>query len=505
MEGMTSRRTASLALAVLFAFTAGMAVTPAATAGSAGIVAEGTPSATPWFVTLGTTNGPTVLLVGGVHGDEPAGAAAAEQIRHWPITRGRIVVLPRANVTALAAGTRLMPGLASAQGNLNRNFPTAASNVTRGALAAAIWEFVRAQKPDWVVDLHEGGDYNATNRNSAGSSIIVGADEAARRCVTGMLDRVNATVTNRLLRFRQLGPGVDGSLMRAAREQLGARALILETTIKGQPISRRTRQHRVMVHSLLEQLGMIGADVTPDRLAPHAPGTVRPDGRRWVALYDAEGTGGSGAAKITALMASNPAVSVVRVCAEDIRGGALGAFDVLVVPGGSGSRQATALDEAGRGAVRRFVGNGGGYLGICAGAYLATSGFDWSLQILNARTLSPKWQRGKGRVGIEFTNDGLSLLGAPTGTQAVLYANGPILGPATNSILPPYEPLAFFRSEVAENGTPPGLMTGSPALVAGRFGRGRVIVSSPHPEQTTSLDSIIPRAIAWLMAPDTTD
>jgi hypothetical protein len=320
-----------------------------------------------------------------------------------------------------------------------------------------------------------------------------------------MLDRVNATVTNRLLRFRQLGPGVDGSLMRAAREQLGARALILETTIKGQPISRRTRQHRVMVHSLLEQLGMIGADVTPDRLAPHAPGTVRPDGRRWVALYDAEGTGGSGAAKITALMASNPAVSVVRVCAEDIRGGALGAFDVLVVPGGSGSRQATALDEAGRGAVRRFVGNGGGYLGICAGAYLATSGFDWSLQILNARTLSPKWQRGRGKVGIEFTNDGLSLLGAPTGTQAVLYANGPILGPATNSILPPYEPLAFFRSEVAENGTPPGLMTGSPALVASRFGRGRVIVSSPHPEQTTSLDSIIPRAIAWLMAPDTTD
>ncbi len=472
-----------------------------ASATDGGVVAAGPPSAAPWVVAQGREPGPTVVLVGGVHGDEPAGAAAAEQIRHWPLVRGRLVVLPRANVTALAAGKRLMPAIAAAEANLNRNFPTAATNATRGALAEAVWDFVRAQKPDWVVDLHEGGDFNATNRSSVGSSIIVGRDDTARRCATGMLERVNASITNTTLRFRQLGPAVGGSLVRAAHDRLGAHAMILETTIKGQPLSRRTRQHRVMVHSLLEQLAMIGPDVTPDRLTPHAPGAPRPDGRRWIALYDAEGTGGSGAGKVSALMASNAAVSVVRVCAEDIRGGALGAFDALVVPGGSGSRQASAMDPAGRAAVRTFVGGGGGYLGICAGAYLATSGFEWSLGLLDARTLSPKWQRGRGTVQVEFTGRGREILGAPGGTQAVLYANGPILGPSTNSALPPYEPLAFFRSEVAENGAPPGLMTGSPALVAGRFGRGRVIVSSPHPEQTKALDAIIPRAIAWLTAP----
>jgi len=475
----------------------------AASAGAAdtGLIAADTPSATPWFATQGRDPGPTVVLVGGVHGDESAGAAAAEQIRHWPILRGRLVLLPRANVTALDAGSRLMPGVASAESNLNRNFPTAATNAPRGALAAAIWDFVRAQKPDWVVDLHEGGDFNSTNRSSVGSSIIVGPDDTARRCATTMLARVNATVTNAPLRFRQLGPPTTGSLARAAQDRLEARTMILETTIKGQPLSRRARQHRVMVHALLELLAMVAPDVTPDRLTPHAPGTARAGGRRWIALYDAEGTGGSGAARVTALLAPETNTAVIRVCAEDIRGGVLGAFDALVVPGGSGSRQAAALDEGGRAAVRGFVKDGGGYLGICAGAYLATSGYDWSLGLLNARTLSPKWQRGRGTVQVEFTGRGREVLGAPDGTQSVLYANGPILGPATNAALAPYEALAFFRSEVAENGAPPGVMTGSPALAAGRFGRGRVVVSSPHPEQTKGLDAIVPRAIDWLLTP----
>ena len=48
-----------------------------------------------------------------------------------------------------------------------------------------------------------------------------------------------------------------------AGERLGARAMILETTSKGQPLSLRVRQHRVLVHCLLSDLGMgpCGADV----------------------------------------------------------------------------------------------------------------------------------------------------------------------------------------------------------------------------------------------------
>jgi putative intracellular protease/amidase len=77
-----------------------------------------------------------------------------------------------------------------------------------------------------------------------------------------------------------------------------------------------------------------------------------------------------------------------RVTAEEIRQGALRNYDVVVQGGGSGSKQAKTLDRAGCDALRKFVENGGGYLGICAGAYLATADYDWSLHILNRPVLS---------------------------------------------------------------------------------------------------------------------
>ena len=54
-----------------------------------------------------------------------------------------------------------------------------------------------------------------------------------------------------------------------------------------------------------------------------------------------------------------------------VSAGVLDRFDVLIQPGGSGSAQAKALEEEGRDKIRKFVDGGGGYLGICAGSYLA--------------------------------------------------------------------------------------------------------------------------------------
>jgi len=64
--------------------------------------------------------------------------------------------------------------------------------------------------------------------------------------------------------------------------------------------------------------------------------------------------------------------------------------------------------------------------------------------------------------------------------------------------LPDYEVLAFFRTEIAEKNAPIGIMVNSPAIVAGRCGKGRVICSSPHPEQTPGLEDFVPRAVAWV-------
>ena len=41
----------------------------------------------------------------------------------------------------------------------------------------------------------------------------------------------------------------------------------------------------------------------------------------------------------------------------------------------------------GRRAILDFIKNGGGYVGICAGVYLASSHYSWSLGILNAKVV----------------------------------------------------------------------------------------------------------------------
>lgn len=51
------------------------------------------------------------------------------------------------------------------------------------------------------------------------------------------------------------------------------------------------------------------------------------------------------------------------------------AFDVVLFPGGSGGGEYTALTQAGTAAVRAFVhDHGGGYIGTCAGGFLAVPG-----------------------------------------------------------------------------------------------------------------------------------
>lgn len=217
-----------------------------------------------------------------------------------------------------------------------------------------------------------------------------------------------------------------------------------------------------------------------------------------IALYKGPGTGGKGPPELIKIFSEgNASTSLAEVTPEQIRAGALNNFDVVIFAGGSGSQEAKAIGEDGCARVQQFVGRGGGYVGICAGAYLATAGYPWSLHIINARTLSPKWQRGRAVLKMELTQAGEKIIGGPTNLE-VMYHQGPVVGPAGATNLPSYEPLAFFRTEVASNDTPKGIMINSPAIFAGKYEKGRVICISPHPEQTAGLEYIVPKAVDWV-------
>ena len=514
MRAPVARAVRSLCAVVLASFCAGMLLpatkVTAAELCSTNLLLSDTRFATEWYLRDSGVTGPTVFICGGVHGNEPAGANAAEIIRQWPLLKGRLVVVPRANVPGLVANKRLIPDLDTNSSNLNRNYPRAGIEAgPRGEPATEIWNLVLKFKPDWLLDLHEGFDFHQVNEKSVGSSVISFPNPKGVEAADLMLAAVNSDIADEQLKFVHRDMPIDGSLARAGGEHLHIPSMTLETTSK-QPMEKRVHQHEVLVQALLKHLGMVEGEI-PARPAiadntifkpaavPVVPETTATEGmaRLHIALYKGPGTGGNGPPSLRQRLNHAPETSITEVSPEQIRDGALTNYQVVVFAGGSGSKEAEAIGEAGRSNVVQFVANGGGYVGICAGAYLCTAGYPWSLKILNVKTVSPKWQRGHATLKLELTDKGREILGTTATNLDVLYHNGPVVAAAGLDTLPTFEPLAYYRTEVASNNTPVGVMVNSPAMLAGEFKKGRVIFVSPHPEQTKGLEELVPHAIFW--------
>jgi len=243
---------------------------------------------------------------------------------------------------------------------------------------------------------------------------------------------------------------------------------------------------------------VIPPDINGLKTIVAAPETTRPIR---VAIYDGPGSGDDGVNNVENRARQLEGVTITRLTPDEVSTADLpGRFDVIMFSGGSGSGQAKAIGESGREKVREFVRGGGGYVGVCAGAYLACSGFEWSLGIMDARTVSNKWRRGRAFLDLEIVPAGREIFGDVDGTFKVRYANGPVIQPAGRDDLADYVPLSLFLTEVAENETPAGIQIGTPAIAISTFGKGRVFISSPHPENTPGLENMIPRALLWAAA-----
>ena len=307
-----------------------------------------------------------------------------------------------------------------------------------------------------------------------------------------MLAAVNRGIDNARRRFVELNGIVDGSLARAAAVGLGVEAHILETTWKNQPLSRRCRQHRRMVAARLAELGM-GVDI--DRMVNTL---VDPnDARPRIALFDGSGAGSANQAR--RFESQLPSCRIERLGSEDVQAGCLDAFDAVIFPGGSGSRQARAIGESGRAKVRAFVSDGGGYIGVCAGAYLALDNYSWSLRLVPMDSYDRKhWRRGNANLDIKLTGDGMQMFRAPASERKISFRQGPLMQPSAEpDNKAPVEVLAWFRFGVGRNGADPATMVDTPAIIRVEFGEGRVLLFSPHPEQTSGMEGWLRLGIDW--------
>lgn len=283
--------------------------------------------------------------------------------------------------------------------------------------------------------------------------------------------------------------------MTNAQSFAGEGMIVLTLPTREVPASRRNRWSRNMALDLMVELEMLGERPAPAILVePHALG---------FALYDANGIGGIGPHRMERIINEFPDnVPVMRICPEDIHDGILTAFDGAIFPGGSGRGIAVGLQEKGVAILDEYIRGGGGYMGICAGAYFANSGVDVYLRAVPIVHDQP-WRKGRGMLDIELTAKGRDILGEEFTTFSTRYGNGPVYLEEVNPLLWEEDSevtvLAHFRSTVNDpNGEPSEELLDTPAFMSYRHGEGNMILISPHPETHPELFPMLQRALLWM-------
>jgi|TARA_B110000261_G_scaffold4680_1_gene4943 predicted deacylase len=108
------------------------------------------------IICLSNGSGPTILLTGGVHGDEFEGPVALMRLVQklsLDDIHGRVIILPALNAAAVQASSRVSPVDLL---NLNRAFPGDADGSPTQMMAHFV-ETVLLPECDVVIDLHTGG------------------------------------------------------------------------------------------------------------------------------------------------------------------------------------------------------------------------------------------------------------------------------------------------------------------------------------------------------------
>ncbi|BAW32300.1 conserved hypothetical protein [Methanothermobacter sp. MT-2] len=163
----------------------------------------------------------------------------------------------------------------------------------------------------------------------------------------------------------------------------------------------------------------------------------------------------------------------------------LASYDVLVMPGGTSGLSYLRNPNISASAIKSFVSNGGGYLGVCAGAYaaaVAVDGYYTSWGLADVRCKAVYYE---GELAVSITSAGENILGL-SGTQTISHYNGAAMY-ATGTVTT----LATY----ADNKTG---YKGYIAAVADTYGSGRVILCGPHPELSPRIPEMVVQMIAWL-------
>ncbi len=191
----------------------------------------------------------------------------------------------------------------------------------------------------------------------------------------------------------------------------------------------------------------------------------------------------------------------LAVSASDIQENVLNDIDVLIFPGGSGSKELNNLGQSGADMVHKFVKEKGkGIVGICAGGYLlsSTPGYP-SLKLSSSKNIDrAHYDRGRGLIEFKLNNGGFDVFPELENNSLFLqYYDGPILQPV-DSLNKKYTELGSYVTDIhPHTGYPSDITPGKSLLLSELIGKGRLFIVTGHPEATPGMRWMVPRMARW--------
>jgi hypothetical protein len=158
------------------------------------------------FDIKGREKGPTVLIIGGIQGDEPGGYLSADSYADIALKKGRLILVPRANLPSIILNCREI------NADMNRKFRTRSQRIYEEKVVAILKKLI--QKSDVLLNLHDGSGFYrpvwiSTWKNPMrfGQSIIADAEtyyskRFHRTLELGKTAREVAVAVNRKIRNR---------------------------------------------------------------------------------------------------------------------------------------------------------------------------------------------------------------------------------------------------------------------------------------------------------------
>lgn len=214
--------------------------------------------------------GPTLLVIGGIQGDEPGGFTAASLlVNDYQVTKGQVWIVPNLNFDSIISRSR------GIYGDMNRKFSTLRDSDPEFETIAKIKAIIKNPQVSMILNLHDGsGFYNEMridkdeNPRRWGQSIVIDqstilADQYGdiEAVAKQMISRVNRLTSDSKAQFR-----LKNTRTREGDKEMektltyfainnGKAAMGIEAS-KNYPTHVRTLQHLRVLESMMDTMGI---------------------------------------------------------------------------------------------------------------------------------------------------------------------------------------------------------------------------------------------------------